>query len=81
MGLPVVCLDLGGPGVIVDNTSGIVVCTKKRTQKYVIEELADSLALIAESDELRQKLSSGAKSRQKCFTWNHLVNSIYNNHN
>jgi len=76
-GLPVVCLDLGGPGVMVDRSSGIVIGTAERSSDEVIEDLKNALCRLAEDDELRRSLSDGARRRVEDFRWEKLVRTVY----
>jgi glycosyltransferase involved in cell wall biosynthesis len=78
-GLPIICLDLGGPGVIVDETCGFKVDTNGLNEKVVIQALADHLVLLAEDTALRQFLSNGATQRVKKFSRVSVVNQIYKN--
>ncbi len=76
-GLPVVCLDLGGPGVMVDNTCGRVIKTDKLGESEVILALSGALVELAENSELRQSLSKGALTRVTKFTFKDVVDQIY----
>ena len=78
-GLPVVCLDLGGPGTIVNDTCGRVVKTAGKSEAQVIQDLADALITLCEDKELRKRCSTGAKDRALDFQWSHIVRSIYSN--
>ena len=77
--LPVVCLDLGGPGVIVDKTCGRVIRTDVSNEETVIQELSCALVELAENSELRQSLSEGASVRATKFLFNDPVKHIYKN--
>ncbi|MGH9961935.1 MAG: glycosyltransferase family 4 protein, partial [Pyrinomonadaceae bacterium] len=50
-GLPVVCLDLGGPGVMVDEICGRVIATSGATRGCVIEKLTDALLELAKDSD------------------------------
>jgi glycosyltransferase involved in cell wall biosynthesis len=76
-GLPVVCTDLGGPGVIVDATCGRVLRTRGRRQHQLAEELASALEEIARSPDLLTSLSFGARVRARQFHFHDLAKSIY----
>ncbi|HFD32217.1 MAG TPA: glycosyltransferase family 1 protein [Gammaproteobacteria bacterium] len=76
-GLPVVCLDLGGPGVIVNESCGFSVETRNCSRDDVINKLSDSMTSLANNSELRKTLSSGAINRVNEFTWEHLIKRIY----
>ena len=75
--MPVLCLDLGGPGVIVDDTCGQVVAVAGGAEGEVVHALSDALVQLASCLELRQKLSEGARSRAREYTWEKLVGRIY----
>ncbi len=68
-GLPVVCLDRGGPGVIVNETCGRVVPTEGRNRNAVIEGLGKALLDLDRDPVLRKQLSVGARVRVRDFTW------------
>ena len=76
-GLPVVCLDLGGPAVIVNDGCGVVLSTRGKSAENVAEGLAKELRKLAENVNLREKLSAGAVRRAKEFRWNVLVNKVH----
>lgn len=76
-GLPVVCLDLGGPGMVVDASCGICVKAQDVTQRQVIDAVAESLMRIANDSQLRESLAKGATNRAKRFSWHDLASSIY----
>ena len=67
-GLPVVCLDAGGPAVLVDESCGFKVCPEEPRQ--VVEDLARALATLAANPVLAQALSEGARRRaREHFSW------------
>ncbi|MFG6448502.1 glycosyltransferase family 4 protein [Roseateles sp. BYS180W] len=76
-GLPVVCLDLGGPGVIVNDTVGRAVSAEGS-----VPEVAQRLAQ-AMGDVLQEVAADEAASRKACtaradyFRWSDLVGRIY----
>ncbi|NEO35106.1 MAG: glycosyltransferase family 4 protein [Moorea sp. SIOASIH] len=76
-GLPVVCLDLGGPGVMVDETCGRVIKTDGFTEEAVIQRLSDALVELAENSELRQQLSERALAQPTKFEFKNVVEQIY----
>ncbi len=75
-GLPAICLDLGGPGVMVNANCGRVVATKGRGPKVVIAGLAHALVELAGNPALRRRLSQGAKERVCAFAWKEKVARI-----
>lgn len=76
-GLPVVCLDLGGPGVIVDNQSGLSVGVQGRSELCVVKALENSLLTLMKTPPLLGKLSLGSKSRAADFSWQKVILGVY----
>lgn len=76
-GLPVVCLDLGGPGVLVTSTSGRAVATANKNQQAVVHALYTALRELAENPSLQKELGAGARLRAQHFTWDTLVAQVY----
>jgi glycosyltransferase involved in cell wall biosynthesis len=76
-GLPVVCLDLGGPAVTVTESCGRIVATAGRSEAEVVRGLADALEELARSESLLDDLSRGAQARAQTFHWPVLVRRVY----
>jgi glycosyltransferase involved in cell wall biosynthesis len=74
--LPVVCLDLGGPGVLVDDTCGRVISTVGRGEGPVIEALAAALDALRDH-AMRSRLAEGAARRAASMTWGERVRQVY----
>jgi glycosyltransferase involved in cell wall biosynthesis len=67
-GLPVVCLDLGGPGVSVTEECGIVV--QPTTRPRVVAEMASALLRLARDRGLRQKMGNAGRRRAvEAYAW------------
>lgn len=67
-GLPVVCLDVGGPAVLVDESCGFRVRPGKPRQ--VIEGLAQALASLADDAALARAMGEAARHRaHRQFSW------------
>ncbi len=76
-GLPVLCLDIGGPGVMVNPSCGIVVSTENADEAAVVTGIARamiSLASMPPSD--MEKLSEGAISRARQLSWTTLTKHV-----
>ena len=67
-GLPVVCLDLGGSGVAVDPSCGVLVSTKARSRTVVEQDLANALARIINDAHCLATLKNGALSRASKYS-------------
>jgi glycosyltransferase involved in cell wall biosynthesis len=76
-GLPVVCLDIGGPATIVDQSCGRVVQTKSRSIDDVVRALAEATIELATQPPLRRQLSVGARRRADRYQWPVVVDSVY----
>ena len=78
-GLPVVCLDFGGPGEYVTENCGIKVPLSEPVE--VIKGLSNALSKLASNKELYERLSVGAIERVKeNYLWDRVgdkLNSIY----
>jgi len=75
--MPVICLDLGGPGHLVDEACGRAVPAKGRTLPDCIDGLADAIAEIAASPDLQLELSRGAAARIYDLHWPKVVSGLY----
>lgn len=75
-GLPVVCTDLGGPGIIVNSTCGRAIATSS-TLDQLASNLAGALLEICSTPNLLEALSYGALVRAQEFRFQNLVQSLY----
>ncbi|MBD2664227.1 putative glycosyltransferase protein [Richelia sinica FACHB-800] len=67
-GLPVVCLDLGGPGIQVTTETGFKI--KAYTPKQTVSDLAKAMEYLAQDSELRLSMSKAGQERvKKAFSW------------
>jgi glycosyltransferase involved in cell wall biosynthesis len=67
-GLPVVCLDLGGPGVSVTEECGVAV--EPTSPQRVVDEMAAALLRLAKDQDLRQKMGNAARQRAvEAYAW------------
>jgi glycosyltransferase involved in cell wall biosynthesis len=76
-GLPVLCLDLGGPGMSVDNTSGRAIATAGRSEHQVAEAIAQFLKEVSGDPNLLTRLSHGARRRAHVLNWAANVRALY----
>jgi glycosyltransferase involved in cell wall biosynthesis len=66
-GLPVVCLALGGPGLLVTEASGLVVPVEGRDTEQVVQAMAACIAPILSDPARWAALSAGARRRAEEF--------------
>ena len=76
-GLPVICLDLGGPGSMVDASCGVVVGTGQRDEGIVIEGLANAMVSVCSDPGYRNRLSRNAPGRAAEMTWDAAADALY----
>ena len=76
-GMPVACLDLGGPKDIVTPQSGIIVNTRGLTTAQVAARLADEIYDALSSPPLLARLSAGAIARANEFLLSERVAKLY----
>jgi glycosyltransferase involved in cell wall biosynthesis len=76
-GLPVVCLDIGGPAIMVNESCGLVVPTANADEPQVITGIANAMIALAtmSTTELRI-LSMGAIARANDLSWDSLTADI-----
>jgi glycosyltransferase involved in cell wall biosynthesis len=77
--LPVVCLKLGGPGIIVDSSCGYVIPVMNLNKSLVVEKLASVLIELNFDYMLRNRLKVGAINRSEKFNWSTAVSAVYKN--
>jgi glycosyltransferase involved in cell wall biosynthesis len=75
-GLPVVCLKLGGPAALVNDSCGRVIDPGGKGTAEVVAELGEALALLSQ-DMLRCRLAEGAGRRSRDFSWSQKVARLY----
>jgi glycosyltransferase involved in cell wall biosynthesis len=76
-GLPVICLALGGPGEMVDETCGRIVPVANRGEDECVAGLGAEIVALAENEALRLALSHGAIARYREFSWSKVVAALY----
>ena len=76
-GLPVVCTDLGGPGVIVNERCGRVVATGGRVRAEIVSELTGALLELSCDRVLLHKLSRAARTRAWQFDFQEVVTQLH----
>jgi len=76
-GLPAVCFNLGGPGIIVDETCGRVISVENGSRDAIVRRLADALRCLSTNEELRNQLRVGARQRARHFEWQRQIRTLY----
>jgi len=78
-GLPVATLDLGGPGIIVDNDCGIKVNVSNKSETEIVFELALKINNLSKSNEEILYKKKKSLEKIKIFSWKQKALFIYNN--
>jgi glycosyltransferase involved in cell wall biosynthesis len=76
-GLPVICLDRGGPGAMVDSSCGFAIETAGRSEVQIVERLAAAMIRLGRDSELRRQLAIGAERRARDLSWDAAVDGVY----
>jgi glycosyltransferase involved in cell wall biosynthesis len=76
-GLPVICLALGGPGKMVDETCGCVIPVANRREDQCVAALGAEIVALAANEDRRLALSRGAIARSREFSWAKVVAALY----
>lgn len=76
-GLPVICLNLGGPAELVNKTCGLVVPVDSADNLLCVDRLADAIVKLGSDRNLRENLSSGALDQARKYLWPNVVSKFY----
>lgn len=76
-GLPVICTDIGGPGIIVDDSCGVKISTQGETPNTIIKKIVIELIAYKNNNALKQNLSVGGSVRVETFYWNKIIKKIH----
>lgn len=75
-GLPVICLDVGGPAEIIANGGGIAV-NAQGAQHEVADRMASAITRIATDADFYSLLSAGAFRTASSTSWNSVVRRVH----
>jgi glycosyltransferase involved in cell wall biosynthesis len=76
-GLPVVCLKLGGPGVLVDDSCGHAVVPQADSVEATVRLLASALRRLHGDSAHWDRLHNGALAKAAEMTWEAAVSRVY----
>lgn len=76
-GMPIVCLDLGGPKEIATSSSGLIIKTNGRNTTQVASAMADEMVRLLRAPEKMTELSTGGIARAKEFVSARRVKEFY----
>jgi glycosyltransferase involved in cell wall biosynthesis len=73
IGLPCICLDWGGPQLLVeDGVSGFLL--EPVSKEAIVEKLAECLDRLATDEELAERMSVAARNMAESWRWSTVVN-------
>jgi glycosyltransferase involved in cell wall biosynthesis len=76
-GLPVLCLDLGGPALAVNDRCGRVIATGGRDEDAVVDLIADFLREMIVDRAALDGLSQAARAQAATLTWQANADAVY----
>lgn len=76
-GLPAICLGLGGPAKMVDETCGCVIPAAGRSEAECVNALADAISSLALDEDKRLDLANGAIRRYRRYKWPSVTAALY----
>jgi glycosyltransferase involved in cell wall biosynthesis len=76
-GIPVICLDLGGPGAMLPANCGFKIQARGRTEQQVVADLAQSMKRLATDPKLQNELAVNALDAARHQTWSALASHAY----
>lgn len=76
-GLPVVCLDVGGPPTIASADCGAIIPTQGRAEAQVVRLLAGAMEDLAAHPQKRREAGEAARRRALQLTWTNVVAEAY----
>ncbi|HKQ25461.1 MAG TPA: glycosyltransferase family 4 protein [Burkholderiales bacterium] len=76
-GLPIVCLDIGGPPAVAGPEAAVIVATVSRSEADVVNALAAMVAEMIASPTLHAAKSAAALARARGMTWQTVVGRLW----
>jgi glycosyltransferase involved in cell wall biosynthesis len=76
-GVPVVCLDLGGPAAMATPSCGVAIDTRDVSEAAVVGALARAMIRLGVDAEFRARLAAQAALRASELTWDAAVEAVY----
>lgn len=75
-GLPVVCLDCGGPAALVTSETSIVISTKDASEQDVVTRIAEAIIQLSKNEPRRLAMAQAAIQHAGRSTWSHRVDQF-----
>ncbi|MBN1946764.1 MAG: glycosyltransferase [Bradymonadales bacterium] len=71
IGLPVICLDWGGPALYVDQHTGILI--EPKNEAHVVEQLASAMDALCENCALAEEMSIKCREKAEDYRWSKAI--------
>jgi glycosyltransferase involved in cell wall biosynthesis len=75
--LPVICLSLGGPGIFVDSSCGMVINPAGKSEDLIQRCIAHAMVDLAQQPAMREPLVAGCAARARRFSWQNAARQLY----
>ncbi|MBT9538271.1 glycosyltransferase family 4 protein [Thiobacillus sp.] len=77
-GLPVICLDIGGPVTLVTSETAVVVSTRNQNEQGVIQHLADAVKRLADNEPGRLAMSQASLDHVRgAMSWGNRAYGVF----
>jgi glycosyltransferase involved in cell wall biosynthesis len=76
-GLPVICLDLGGPKEIVDSECGYIISTYNLNEDQVAKKISLTLEELVHNPAKLAVMQEHARNKASSFTWDKVISRSY----
>ena len=77
LGLPIICLDIGGPGYFVNESVGSKISVTNKTYTQVVSEYAEAILELSNDRQLLENKSNNAVHRVSQYTWENTIDKVY----
>ena len=77
-GLPVICLDIGGPNKLVDSSCGFKVKVQNKNSSQIVNEISEILKNLHGNRNRLDELRKNAFKKAEFYNWCNIVQSSYN---
>lgn len=75
--LPVICLTLGGPGIFVDSSCGVVIDPTGQSEPSIQQSIAAAMIKLAQDPGIRESLAANCAVRASRFSWQNAAQQLY----
>jgi glycosyltransferase involved in cell wall biosynthesis len=77
-GLPVICLNIGGPNKFVDDSCGFKIDVENKSAEDITNEITQLIKKLNLNKEIISKLRDNAYKKAEFYNWKNIVEATYN---